>query len=183
MKTIDARAELWNERSLTELVRYLKAQHHRFVREELSSIALRLADFCTSSASADPDLMALRAAFTRLSEVTLPHLHHEEEDVFPAVEALEKQWETNQPLHAGSLSASIRLLSWEHEAIAAELLKMHQLRLQLLQANPLSVRCASTLNDLATLESNLNEYMLLEDSVLFPRAEAIEEQAVALATT
>lgn len=182
MKTTDPRAELWNDRPLAELVHYLVSQHHRFVREELAAIAFRLSDFCTSPASADPALMELRAAFTRLSEVTLPHLHHEEEDVFPAVEALEKQWEANAPLHAGSISASIRLLAKEHELIAEQLFRMRQLRLKLSEANELSARCTSTLNDIATLEAHLQDYMFLEDSVLFPRAEAIEEQAVASLT-
>jgi regulator of cell morphogenesis and NO signaling len=98
LKAID-RVESWSDRPLADLVHHLVAQHHHFVREELAAIALRLADLCTSSASAsEPDLLSLRGAFTGLSDMLLPHLHREEENVFPAVEALEKRWESSEPL-------------------------------------------------------------------------------------
>lgn len=184
LKTVD-RTESWSDRPLADLVRYLIAQHHRFVREELASIALRLADVCTAPASADPDLLSLRAAFTRLSEIVLPHLHHEEENVFPAVEALEKTWESGEPLGVvdGGLSASLRQLADEHGTIAGELRKMRELRMHLAESNELPTPCSLILDDIATLESHFHEYMFLENCVLFPRAEALETQAAVPATS
>lgn len=180
MKTNDTREAFWSERPLAELVQYLTAQHHRFVRDELAAIALRLADFCTSTASADPDLMELRSAFARFSEMTLLHLHHEEEDIFPAVEALEKQWDANEPLRVGGLSSSIRLLVDEHEAIVTQLQRMRELRLRIARSSVLSARCHATLDAIAALEMHFQDYIFLENAVLFPRAEAIEQQAVAM---
>jgi regulator of cell morphogenesis and NO signaling len=178
LKAVD-HTESWSDRPLADLVRHLVAQHHRFVREELAAIALRLADLCTAPASANPDLLSLRAAFTRLSDIVLPHIHHEEENVFPAVEALEKKWESGEPLGAveDGLTANLRQLANEHGAIAGELRKMRELRIHLAESNELPAPCSSILDDIATLESHFHEYMFLENCVLFPRAEALETQA------
>lgn len=180
LKAVD-HAESWSDRPIAELVRYLVAQHHRFVREELATTALRLADLCTSPGAIPPDLLSLRAAFARLSEMVLPHLHHEEENLFRPVEALEKTWQSNEPLAVteGDLTALILQLALEHGAIAAELSTMRELRLRLAATNELAAQCRSILEDLATLEGHLHEYMFLENCVLFPRAVALVAQTAA----
>lgn len=178
-------AESWGDRPLADLTHYLVAQHHRFVREELARIAIRLADLCSSPSGVQPDLMSLRAAFARLSEMILLHLHHEEEKVFRAVEALEKTWQSNEPLadtYAG-LIATLRQLADEHGAIDAQLRTMRELRFRLADSNDLPPRCSLTLEDLATLEAHLHENIFLENCILFPRAAAIVEQAIAPAYT
>lgn len=174
-------AESWNDRPLVDLLRYLAAQHHRFVREELATIALRLADLCASPAAIHPDLPSLRAAFARLSDMLLPHLHREEQSVFPLVEALEKTWDSNEPVAGsdGGLTASIRQLAVEHGSIAAELGTMRELRLRLVVSNELPASCGAILDAIAMLEAHLHEYMFLENSVLFPRAMALESQTAA----
>ena len=171
-------AESWSDRPLADLTHHLVEQHHRFVREELARIAMRLADFCISATAVPSDLMALRAAFARVSEIILPHIHHEEENVFPVVEALEETWQSNEPL-AGhdDLIATLRQVADEHGAIDAQLRTMRELRFRLTDSNELSPRCSQTLNDLATLEAHLHEYMFLENCILFPRAAALVQQA------
>lgn len=174
-------AESWNDRPLADLTRHLLEQHHRFVRDELVRIALRLADLCTAPTAAPSDLMALRAAFTRLSELVIPHLHHEEESLFGILDVLEKTWQSNQPL-AGThddLIAMLRQLANEHAAIAAQLRTMRELRFRLMDSNDVPPRCSVTLEELATLEAHLHEYMFLENCVLFPRATALVQQATA----
>ena len=174
-------AESWNDRPLADLTHHLVEQHHRFVRDELARIAIRLADLCSSPAGARPGFMSLRAAFARLSEMILPHLHHEEEKVFRSVEELEKAWQSNEPLadtHA-DLLATMQQLADEHGAIDAQLRTMRELRFRLTDSNDLPPRCSLTLEDLATLEAHLHEYIFLENCILFPRAAAIVKQAIA----
>jgi regulator of cell morphogenesis and NO signaling len=173
------RAESWSDRPLADLTHYLVEQHHHFVREELARIAIRLADLCSAPGGAHSDLKSLRAAFTRLSETILPHLHHEEEQVFPVIEALEKTWQSNEPL-AGSyadLIPTLQQLAGEHGVIAAELRTMRDLRFRLADSNDLLPRCSPTLEDVAKLEAHLHECMFLENCILFPRAGALVEQA------
>lgn len=176
-----AEQDSWNDRPLADLTHHLVEQHHRFVREELARIAIRLADLCSSPGGAQPDLLSLRAAFARLAEMVVPHLHHEEEKVFRAVEAVEKTWQSNEPLahsYAG-LIATLRQLADEHRAFDAQLRAMRELRFRLADSNDLPPRCSLTLEELATLEAHLHEYIFLENCILFPRAAALLEQAIA----
>ena len=160
---------------------YLVTQHHRFVREELAAVALRLADLCSSPAAVSPDFPSLRAAFARLSEMVLPHLHREEQNVFRAIERLEDAWQSDEALAVieGDLSNQIQQLALEHGAIALQLRTIRDVRMRLASSNQLPARCSSTLDAIAVLESHLHEYMFLENSVLFPRAVALEAQMAA----
>lgn len=171
-------AAAWNERPLFDLTRYLTNQHHRFLRDELATTALRLADLCTSPVHPPPDLISLRAAFARLSEIVLPHMHREEENVFPAVVALESAWQSNEPPAAtrADLSSELHQLAGEHGAISVLLRTMRELRLRLEQSNELPPRCSAILDAIETLEAHLHEYMFLENCVLFPRASALVAQ-------
>lgn len=172
------RAESWNDRSPTDLVRHLVAEHHRFVRDELAAIALRLADVCSTPGGAHPDLQSLRAAFAKLSDVIIPHLRDEEENVFRAIEAIENAWQLNQPppVIEGDLHAGILRIVGEHGTIAAQLQTIRELRLRLDASNDLSPRCRPILDGLENLEAHLHEYMFLENCILFPRAVVLQEQ-------
>ncbi|MGZ5474179.1 MAG: DUF542 domain-containing protein [Thermoanaerobaculia bacterium] len=170
------RGESWSDRPLGDLTHYLAAEHHRLVREELAVIAVRLAEVCTPSAL--PDLVSLRAAFARMSDIVLPHLHREEANVFLAVEALEGAWQSSEAFPAeGDLTDAIRQLTLEHGAITAQLRTLRGLRLRLDESSELPPTCRPILDALAALEAHLHEYMFLENCVLFPRALAMEEHA------
>lgn len=168
--------ELWSDRPLTDLVRHLVTQHHHFLRGELSKLALRLADVCSSPSGVETELLSLRATFVRLSAILLPHLHREEEDVFRRLETLEHAWQSKEPSAQSSAEFGdhIRELIVDHGAIAAQLHTMRGQRQQLEQRNELAPRSRAILADLATLEAHLHEYMFLENSVLFPRALQLE---------
>ena len=168
--------EAWSERPLADLTEYLLNEHHRFVREELAVIAVHLAEVCTPDAP--PELASLRSAFTRMSDIVLPHLHREETHVFPTVEALESEWQTDEPFEGDlELPVTIRKLTVEHGAITAQLRTMRDLRLRLDEMSELPSRARPILESLAKLEGHLHEYMFLENSVLFPRALAMEAHA------
>jgi regulator of cell morphogenesis and NO signaling len=169
--------ESWSDRPLADLTRHLTQQHHQFVRHELGRLALILSDVCTASADVPPDLVALRAAFTGLSEVLLPHLHREETNAFPAIEALEKTWQSAETAASPvDLTGMLHQLAEEHAVLSAQLCTMRELRVRLSDSNELPPRCAAILADLATLEAHLHEYMFLENWILFPRAAALAEQ-------
>lgn len=178
----EAQAEpSWNDRPLQDLIRHLVAAHHQFVRGELASIALQLSELCSSSTDAAGEFTSLRAAFTRLSDSVLPHLHHEEEGVFRTITSLEKEWQSgdqNATAH-GDLRSRVGQLVSDHGSITAQLRTLRALRLRTSSSNELTPRCRSVLESLGTLEAHLHEYMFLENSILFPRALALEEQLTA----
>ncbi len=173
-------ARSWHDRPLADLVHYLVAQHHRFVRDELGTLALRLADVCSTYGATTPDLASLRAAFTRLTDIIIPHLHREEQSIFLSVEAMENTWQSNEAPSAfpHDLGTDVRHLTVEHGMIAAQLRTLRELRLSLAQTNDLPARASAILDELESLEAHLHEYMFLENSVLFPRALALETEMI-----
>lgn len=173
-------AESWSDRPLAELIAHLSTQHHRFVRDEMAAIALRLAEACGAPAAPPPDLVALRAAFTRLCGLVLPHLHREENEIFPAIAALESAWQADEPAAAAAgLAAELHRLTSEHGAISAQLRTMRELRLRLDASNELPPRARAVLDALTLLEAHLHEYIFLENGILFPRTAALEDPAAA----
>lgn len=177
-------AESWSDRSLVDLVRYLETQHHRFVRDEIGTLAMRLADVCTSPTVVPSEMHSLRAAFTRFSEAILPHMHDEERNVFHVIEAMERRWHSPaEPLpSAGDIEAHVRQLTIEHGAISAQLRTMRELRMRLEDRNELPPHCSAVLAGIGTLEAHVHEYMFLENCVLFPRALALGAELAAYET-
>ena len=166
----------WSDRPLSDLTGYLVAAHHRFIREELVLVASRLAEL--SSPDALPEIISLRAAFTRMSEILLPHLHREENSLFRVVEAMENAWQSNEPFEEeGDVPGTIRQLTLDHGALTAQLRTMRELRLRLDDMSELPARARPVLDKIAKLEGHLHEFMFLENSVLFPRALAMEAHA------
>lgn len=179
---VPAPRDAWTDRPLSELTRHLVGQHHRFVREELASVALRLSDLASTHGLVLPQLRQLRTSFTRLTAIAIPHLHHEEEVVFRAIDALEHAWQSptqRSDADGVELAAEIKRLAAEHGAIDGELRTMRELRTALGDTNDLPAACGRVLDDVQSLEAHLHEYMFLENCVLFPRALAVEEQMAA----
>jgi regulator of cell morphogenesis and NO signaling len=174
-------AQSWHDRPLADLVHYLVAQHHRFVRDEMGRLALRLADVCSTYGAIAPDLLSVRAAFARLTDIILPHLHREEQSLFLNVEAMENSWQSNEPRaeFPHDLASDVRQLTVEHGMIAAQLRTLRELRVCLSELNDLPQRATAILDELAALEAHLHESMFLENCVLFPRALALESEMIA----
>ncbi len=169
----------WNDRPLADLIRHLTDEHHRFVRDELAAISFGLFDLCAPPATPDADLQSLRAAIVRLSDVLLPHMHEEEDNLFHPIEALERSWQSSERPVDGELRTRIRQVVTEHGTIAVQLRSIRELRLRLEAENELNARVRSILESVARLEAHLHEYMFLENCILFPRAVALQEQMTA----
>jgi regulator of cell morphogenesis and NO signaling len=167
----------WNDRRLTEVMNHLVSEHHRLVAGELRTTALRLADACSSPAGVPPDVHSLRSAFARLSELLLPHIREEEEEIFPIIETLEHAWESGQShADAHDLHERVGRIVNEHGKTTALLRSMREIRERLQISNDLPSNCQPILEGIAELEAHLHQYMFLENSILFPRAVTLSAQ-------
>ena len=167
--------EPWKERPLTELVRHLVHSHHGFVRDSLATIALRLADLAAAPRNASPELLALQRAVSKLGDAVLPHMSREEHELFHRVEILENEFQPGQRERAvDELQAQIRTCMFEHATIASQLRTIRTLRLRNAASAETSAAVLRVLDSIARLESHLHECLFLENSVLFPRAIALE---------
>lgn len=173
-------SQSWSERPLVDLVQHLVREHHRFVREELAMISFRMWELCAPPARPVPDLQSLRAALTRLSDTLLGHMHEEEDNVFPRIEALEASWQANESRIDEELAVRIGHIVTEHGTIAAQLRTIRELRQKLEVGDDAPALSRPTLEAIARLEAHLHEYLFLENCILFPRAVALQEQMTAV---
>lgn len=170
--------EPWTDRPLSDLTRHLEAEHHRFVRDELASVAMRLSETSSASGQVLEEMLAMRSALARLAQLLLPHFRKEEEALFPVIDALEKAWASGEvpAVDASRVAEDIRVLTLEHGTASAQLRAIRRLRLRLGKANDLAPHCRQILVHMASLEAYLHEYMFLENVVMFPRALALEKR-------
>lgn len=165
----------WNDRRLSEVMKHLVEEHHRLIAGDMRATAIHLADVCSEPSEMPSDVYLLRATFARLSDILLPHIREEEEDIFPLIEELEQAWETDQPRAEkhGDLDRHISKIVSEHGKTAELLRAMRELRERLQLNEDVPAKCQPILEGIARLESHLHQYMFLENSVLFPRAVAL----------
>jgi regulator of cell morphogenesis and NO signaling len=178
LRDIPPSAAVWPERSLTDLARHLVLQHHRLLREELTSVAIGLVAVCDPTAHPPSGLTRLRALFTRLTERILPHLHHEEQRMFRDIERLETLSKSRGGRRERGLEQQIAEVVLTHGQISHELRMIRELRVELEGRSDLPDRVSTLLQRLAWLEAHLHEYMFLENCILLPRAIALEEELV-----
>ena len=171
----------WNDRPLTEVMQHLTGEHHRLVASEMRATAVCLADVCTAPAGAPLSVHSLRATFGRLSDILLPHIREEEENIFPLIEQLERAWDSGESHEdAYDLRERISRIVADHGQIAQLLRTMRDKRERLLLSNETPPSCQPILEGIAFLEAHLHQYMFLENAVLFPRAVALASQLAAV---
>lgn len=164
----------WNDRRLAEVMKHLVSEHHELVAGELRTMAVRLDDVCSSPAGVSADLHRLRSTFARLSELLLPHIREEEEDIFPVIESLERACESGRSgADARDLQQRVGRMVREHGKAEALFHAIRELRQQSRPGNELPPACQAILKGISALEGRLRQSMFLEDSVLFPRAVAL----------
>ena len=84
-------------------------------------------------------------------------------------------WQSAAPAAPGNgLKAALKQLIVEHGAIAARARTVRDLRMAM-ETRDLSQRCRIMLQNLGRLEADLRLSLFLENSVLFPRALAVQE--------
>ena len=167
----------WNDRRLADVMQHLTDEHHRLVAGEMRATAVCLADVCTAPAGAPLSVHSLRSIFGRLSDILLPHIREEEENIFPLIEQLERAWESGKSHEdAHDLRERISRIVADHGQIGLMLRTMRDKREHLLTSNETPPNCQPILEGIAFLEAHLHQYMFLENAVLFPRAVALASQ-------
>jgi regulator of cell morphogenesis and NO signaling len=172
----------WNDRRLTDVMQHLTVEHHRLVSTEMRATAVCLADVCTAPAGAPLEVHSLRATFARLSDILLPHIREEEENIFPLIERLERAWESGESQEdAEELRDRISRIVADHGQIAMLLRTMRNKRERLMMSDETPPSCQPILEGIGFLEAHLHQSMFLENAVLFPRAVALASQLGTLA--
>lgn len=162
--------------SLTELADHIESTHHAYLREELPQLVEKADRVAYKHAWRDPRLPAVAQTVRELADEMFSHMAKEEHVLFPLVRQLERE---GAVAHAcGSLANPIRQMESEHDTAGGALVRLRELTNGFTPDADSCNTHRAMLAGLAQLEGDLHEHVHKENNVLFPRALALEAQAV-----
>lgn len=165
---------------IEDLVERVVTKHHAYVRAEIPVIQ-RLADTLASKkADRYPALLAIRDIWTRLAADLLRHLDKEEIILFPFIRSLAQSQRGGHAVSPatpfGTIQNPLRLMEVEHEAAADDLAELRQLTNNFQPPDDACATWRAFYAELDAFERDLHEHVHLENNVLFPAAERLEEE-------
>ena len=171
-------ARHWPSAPMHELIAHIVTTHHAYLRKTLPTL-VELADTVAEAHGAvHPELNELAAILPGFSAEMLAHLDQEEQVLFPLVVRMERGLE-DRALGRRFLTQQLGGLEAEHEAAGGLLARMAALTDGF---EPPSDACASyevLLKGLAAMAADTYRHVHKENSILFPRAAALIEGAIA----
>ena len=160
--------------SLVELVDHLEATHHAFLKEELQPLSELVEKVFRVHGRNFEWIGDLRRVYRDLAMELSAHLDKEEMVLFPMIRELERS-SSKPSFHCGSVENPISVMEMEHDAAGEALVAMRRLTSDF---TPPAEACNSfraMMERLEALEYDLHRHIHKENSILHPKAKALEE--------
>lgn len=166
--------------TLTALADHIEQSHHAYVKSELPILVEQAERVAAKHGGIDPTLRAVADTVRELADEMFHHMQKEERILFPIVRQLETHGEAASP--CGSISHPIRQMEAEHEAAGGALVRLRELTSGFVPPAEACNTHRALLAGLARFEADLHQHVHKENNILFPRALALESEALAAAT-
>lgn len=167
--------------SLDLLADYIEKKHHRYVEEQIPILKQYLNKLCKVHGERHPELLKITEHFNASAGELAMHMKKEELLLFPWVRKMVKAEKLNEQLdrpHFGTVKNPIAMMMQEHEnegdrfRLIAELSDDY---------NPPSDGCSTyrvAFSLLKEFEEDLHRHIHLENNILFPKAEILEQKFI-----
>lgn len=171
----------WSQATPTELIEYIVLTHHAFVRAELPRLLPLAEKAARKHGPTHPELSQVHRQLEILADDLLMHLYKEERVLFPYIQSMEQQGKGQAPTAEacfGSVQSPIRMMIQEHETAGALL---DEMRTATGGFEPWEGACPTLTGlyyGLDMFEKDLHRHVHLENNLLFPKAIAMEEEAL-----
>ena len=178
MDAAEAHPTSWADASFPELITHILDVHHAFLRRELprlSSLADKVAAVHTGN---HPELVELRLVVHQLASELDVHMQKEERILFPMIHELGGPMRA-RAFHCGTISNPIRVMELEHRDAGHGLERLRALTGGFTAPADGCASYRALMEGLAALELDLHAHVHEENNILFPRAEAREQEAEA----
>ncbi len=171
----DEGAPDWLEMSTGELATHIESKHHTYLHEEmprLEALAMKVAGV---HGERHPELAEVRDTYGALKADLDPHLHKEEQMLFPMIRELD---EADGPVdfHCGSLRNPISVMLTEHDTAGELLARLRELTSGYQTPADGCASYQALYDGLAELERDTHLHIHKENNVLFPRVVELEDQ-------
>jgi regulator of cell morphogenesis and NO signaling len=180
-KHIDPDEANWTSAPLSDLTRYIRDRHHRYVREAIARVQPLLDKVEAKHGKSRSEIADIRRLFTEVAREMIMHMQKEEQILFPYIDALERARSTHssvEPPFFQTVRNPIHAMMKEHDA-AGELVK--QIRKASLVYTTPEDACTSykaLYQDLREFEADLHQHVHLENNILFPRSVEMETAVI-----
>ncbi len=169
----------WNVVPLGVLADHILEKHHVFTKAQLLRLDGLLAKVQKAHGAHHGDMLErLRSVYDGLHLELDSHLMKEEQILFPAIKGIDAYMsgKGDRPVvHCGSVGHPIRQMEHEHDGAGQALAGMRRITENYrLPAEACQTFCA-LYDGLQALEADLHEHIHLENNLLFPKSEALEQ--------
>jgi len=166
----------WTRASMTDLADHIICTHHDYLRSSLPRLSA-LTDRVKKAHSAKyPALIELDSVFNKLRAGLEAHTAKEEAVLFPCIKQLDRG---EAPFQGCSVSHIVAVMEAEHDAAGDGLQTIRALTQDFALASDTCNTHRALLFSLQELESDMHQHVHKENSILFPRAVAREQELLA----
>ena len=161
------------------LSRYITHVHHTYVKTALPQTAMLLKEFAEEHKKKYPYMMQVYDQCEMLGKVFLPHLHHEEETVFPYIRQIAQALRSNESygkLLVKTFRKPLDNVGDKKENISSVIEQMRALTSNYTPPVKACVNHLVVLQKLKELDIDTAQHMYLEHQILFPKAIDIEKR-------
>ena len=167
----------WSKASLADLADNIVGTHHKYLWDELPRLDAMTARVAKVHGDHAPEVVQIRTLFVEFRREMEEHATKEEQILFPWIKRLEASGAAGSPIPGATVANPIRCMEHEHDS-AGQILE--QFRKLSNDYQPPADACNTWLvlyASLETLEQDMHTHIHKENSILFPRALAIEQGA------
>ena len=151
-----------------ELVEYIVEVHHEFLREELPRLHVMAERVAKVHGAHTPSLVEVFTTYIEVEAELTSHMAKEEQILFPAVSAMSRG--EGKPV---SLDGPIHCMIHEHDEVGNALAVLRELTGGFRPPVEACNTYRALFAGLEDLEADLHRHIHLENSVLFPAAQAL----------
>ncbi len=171
----------WN---IDFLIDYILNIHHQYIKKQLPRTIELLADFAKEHAKKFPWVTELENMIDQLDKLLQSSMKKEEEALFPYIRQIAHAYNDKEP-YAVLLVRTFRkpvgdILSKGHEAVASIISLIRDITNKYTIPPNVCTSHKVVISKLKELDQDIMQHMYLEQSILFPRALAIEQEVLAM---
>lgn len=164
------------------IINYIINVHHQYIKKTLEGTKQLLSEFVEEHIEKFPYLADVQDQFENFEKKMIPSMQREEEVVFPYIRHIAHAYKHKEP-YAALLIRTMKKpvedsLFKGNEAITAIILTIRELTNAYTPPEKVCVSHKVVLAKLKELDNDLMHHFYLEQSILYPRAIAIEKEVL-----
>ena len=177
----DPDSEYINNLSLAELCDYIVKRHHSYVHNSIPVLKKNLEKICEVHGKHHSELLKIRDMFDSSAGELTMHMQKEELLLFPFIKRLELAKKTNAPAPSdsfGSLFSQIEKMIAEHQIEGDRFFEISKLSNNYQLPEGGCTTYEVTLKQLENFAEDLRRHIHLENNILFPKSEELENEFI-----